>query len=327
MGRVWGYGAEGGAMLSANPRGLDMVRVGAERPIRLPGFLRALGLWQSTLALAHMGSERDIPGAKLGAVRVSGRLNAWLEGGASYLNIQGGEGAPPATFGDRVKDFLLLPRRDTTEHPHGLWEISDKVAGVDVRVSLPSARAALYVNFFTTDDRYFFSQPAKGYWEDATWLVGAEVLGVGAEGRTDLRLEWRHNGARPHTHHQFTSGATLDGRVLGEPLGPNAAGVSGSVAWNGPESRVVVVGAWERYSGDRFRWEGRPAPVYSSPWYRVEDNPDEIRTRLVVEYLRFTGWRGLESNVRLGYEHVTRFDYTEARRHNLLAQATLRYVW
>lgn len=327
VGPVWGFGAEGGAMLSTNARGLDMVRVSSERSIRLPGFLRALGQWQGSFGIADLGSARDTPGARMASVRVSGRVNAYLEGGASYFNIQGGEGAPHATFGDRVRDFLLLPLRDTTEDASGLWQISDKVVGVDARFTLPSARSALYVNFFTTDDRYFFSQPAKGYWEDATWLVGVEALGVGSDGRLDLRVEWRHNGARAHTHHQFTSGVTLDGRVLGEALGPNAAGVSAGVAWNGPASRLNVQGAWERYSGDFFRWESRPAPVWSSPWYRVSDNPDEVRTRLAVDYLRFEGWRGLETSLGVGYEHVTRFNYTEERRHNLLAQASLRYVW
>jgi hypothetical protein len=250
-----------------------------------------------------------------------------VEFGLNYVNIQGGEGAPEATLWERIKDVLLLVRTDpSASNPGGLFEISDKVAGADLRISVPQAHSALYVNFVTTDDRGNFQQPAKGYWEDAIWLVGAEAEGLGAEGRWDVHAEWRHAGARANTHGQFTSGVTVDGRVLGEPVGPNAVGVSAGLDWTGLDSRVRLRGAWERYSGDTFAWD--PAPGGSSTaWYVVSDNPDEVRQRVVVDYLRFAGWRNLETSVRLGYEHVTRFNYLEGSRDNLLAQVSFRYLW
>jgi len=317
-----GFGLDGGPMLSNNARGLDMVRLAADRPVRLPGPLSALGLWQASMAVADMGNDRDVPGAKLTVMRLSGRPSRYVEFGVNYLNLQGGEGAPAASFGERLRDLFLFWQDG------GYLRISDKVAGADLRISVPQARSALYVNFLTTDDRGRFQQPAGGYWEDAIWLVGAEALGLGADGRTDVHVEWRHIGPRPHTHHQFTSGMTVDDRVFGDPLGPNAVGVTGGVDWTGPDARVRVTGAWERYSGDDFYWALIPGGgPWDFDWYRRADNPDEVRARLMVEYLRFAGWRELETSVRLGYEHVTRFAYTDANRNNVLARLSLRYLW
>lgn len=317
-----GYGADGGALLSNNARGLDMVRLAADRPVRLPGPLGALGLWQGSFALADMGNDRDVPGSTLALMRLSARPGRYLELGVNYLNLQGGEGAPEASFRDRIHDLFFFWQDG------GYLQISDKVAGADLRISVPEARSALYVNFLTTDDRGRFKQPAGGYWEDAIWLVGAQAQGLGAEGRVDFRLEWRHAGPRAHTHHQFTSGVTLDRRVLGEALGPNAAGVSAGLDWTGPVSRVRLTGAWERYSGGDYYWDRIPGGgFWDFDWYLAADNPDEIRKRLVLDYLRFEGWRDLETSLRVGYEHVTRFDYTDRSRHNVLAQLSLRYLW
>lgn len=334
IGRIetsWGHGTDRGPFLSNNARGLDMIRVAGDRPIRLPGLFAGLGLWNGSIALATLGDNNDNPGAKLLLVRVGGRPSQYVEFGVGYTNMQGGAGAPKATFWERIRDAALLGfQAPSPEHPTGALEISDKVLGADFRISVPSIRSALFVNFLTTDDRWFFTQPSKGYTEDAIWLVGAEAKGLGPDGRWDAHAEWRRNGARAHSHGQFTSGMTIDGRVLGDFLGPNASGLSAGLDWTGPQSRVRIRGSSDRYLGDKFAWDvvvfedGR---VSSGPWRRIEDNPDEMRRRMEVEYLRFEGWRGLETSVRVGYEHVTRFDYAEGNRQNFVAQLSLRYAW
>lgn len=321
----WGFGAEGGGILSQNARGLDVVRFGGDRPIRLPGPFRALGMWKGSFGLAHLGRDREFPGAKAFMARVGGRPARWVEFGVNYLNIQGGDGAPEATLWDRVQDlFLVLRTERTDDDPTGLFHISDKVVGADLRVQVPDTRWALFVNFVTTDDRGFFRQPSRGYTEDALWMVGAEARGLGGEGRWDVDVAWRHAGARVHTHYQFTSGVTASRRVLGDPLGPNAAAWTGAVTWTGPGSRIRVEGSWERYSGDDFAWDVVGAS--SSPWYRVADNPDEVRSRLVVDYLDLTGWKGVRTSIRAGYEHVSRFGYGPGNRHNFVVQGSLRHA-
>ncbi|HSH76406.1 MAG TPA: capsule assembly Wzi family protein, partial [Longimicrobiales bacterium] len=319
-----GHGVEGGPMLSNNARGLDMFRLSADRPVHLPGPFRHLGLWQASALVSDLGDNRDVPGSVMTILRLSSRPNRFVELGVSVLNIQGGEGSPDATFGRRLRD-ALFPWSDA-----GVVQISDKVAGADVAISLPPLRTRLYANVITTDDRGRFQQPAGGLWEDAVWLVGSRVMGVGPGGRFDAHVQWRHAGARAHTHHQFTSGVTLDGRVIGDALGPNAAGVSGGVDWTGAASRISVTGSWERYSGDDFAWGLVYSPAHMrevTDWFLVADNPDEIRKRLVVGWTRLDGFGAVQPSVRAGYERVTRFDYGTTGRSNVVLQASVAYVW
>jgi hypothetical protein len=317
-----GYGSRGGVMLTDNARGLDMVRISADRPVRLPSAFGALGAWQPSVSVVYMGENRDIPGSVMTMMRLSGRPSRFVEFAFHYFNLQGGEGSPEASLRERLHDLLFF----ATENG-GWWLISDKVAGVDLRVSAPAARSALYASFSTTDARGNFSQPAGGVWEDAVWLVGAEAMGIGPGARFDVRVEWRHAGPEAHTHGQFTSGQTLDGRVLGDALGPNAAGVSAQLAWTDARARLQVGYDWERYSGDDYQLARIPGGgEWDYDWYRIADGPDEIRHRISAEYSRFAT-RGLESSVRLGYERVTRFGFSDENRSNVLAGVVLHYAW
>jgi len=316
-----GQGPQGGPILSHNARGLNMVRLSFERPLRLPGPLGALGLWHFNSLIADMGSNRHVSHSKLIVNRLGWRPSAHLEFGLTTLSHQGGEGGPAAgRFSQRFKDAYLffIP---------GQFNFSDRVVGADVRLTIPAIRSELYLNGFTTDDRGHFQQQAGGLWWDAVWVAGFRVAGMGDQGRIDLWGEIRHAGGTPHTHHQFTSGLTLDRRVIGDFMGPLASGFQGGVDWRGRRDRVLGLAAWERYSGDDW-FVGRPDPLIKGfDWQRLADNPDEVRLRTIVEWTRFPGVTGLQTTLRLGYEHVSRFNFTEADRSNVLVQLEAGYVW
>ena len=207
----------------------------------------------------------------------------------------------------------------------GQFNFSDRVFGADVRLTIPSIRSELYLNGFTTDDRGHFQQPAGGLWWDAVWVAGFRASGLGAQGRVALWGEARHAGATPHLHSQFTSGLTLDRRVIGDFMGPLATGFQGGVDWRGQRDRVLGLAAWERYSGDEWR-VGRDDRQMLD-WQRLADNPDEIRLRTIVEWTHFPAVAGFQTTLRLGYEHVSRFNFAEADRSNLLVQLEAGYVW
>jgi len=61
-------------------------------------------------------------------------------------------------------------------------------------------------------------------------------------------------------------------------------------------------------------------------WTLLADNPDEIRKRITAEWTRFPDHTGLRTTLRLGYEHVTRFNFTEENRSNFLVQFKLDYL-
>lgn len=318
---VVGFGPYGGAMQSTNARALDQARLRAEHPVRLPGALRHLGLWQASIGIATLGWNRDNPNGTLVSMRLSGRPSRYVEWGISYENQHDGEGVRFSYQYQRLQEMFLPFRK-----AGWLYEVTDRVAGAELRISLPQTRSALYANFLTTDERYHFTMRAGGYWEDAVWVGGFEQRGLGREGRLDLRLEGRHTGPIPHSHNQFTSGMTVDRRTIGDAMGPNSEGVALTGTWNGRESRLSVEAAMERYSIDHYALIDSPSPRFSwdQDWRRVFNLPKELRQRLMLNWLQHQGWRGYESSVRLGYERIVRFNWTERTRHAAVFELSLR---
>ncbi len=313
-------------VFSDNARGFDMIRLSMERPAHLPWIFRYLGPVGFTGMVADMGRDQDIPGSKLFVFEGAMRPHRNLEIGGAVLNHQLGEGAPEATVGQRIRDILLIVHRRgffSIFPPVGA-EFSDKVVAADVRLTLPAQGLDVYAEVTTTDDHGFFKRPHEPFWTEAAWTWGARLSGLGDEGRVDLWTELGRNGVRIYTHHQFTSGLTLDRRIIGSPLGPLGTGIQGGLDWTGTKDRVSLGAAWERYSSDRYSDDPDTSGL---DWVKVADNPDEIRVRTTLAWTREAARPGLRMTVRLGYEHVTRFDFTDRNRSNFLAQVGLEYVW
>lgn len=315
-----GHARSYGPVLSGNARGFDQVRASMEHPTRLPWIFRHLGPSSFAFGAAYMGKSQDTPGSWLFTYEGAVKPHPNLEWGFILLNHQGGEGSPEATFWERIRDLLFLEERRFLPFS-ALPLISDKVLGGDLALVIPAMGTKLYVEMMTTDDHNFFTEPATGLWHNAAWTGGVRVMGLGADARTDVWLEGSHAGVLAYTHYQFTSGMTLDGRVLGSPLGPLGSGWEGGLRWTGPRNVFQFVGAWERYAGDTYHHEGAVR-------VRTADNPDEIRLRALVDWTRTSdSATGLRTQVKLGYEHVIRFDFTDQNRNNFLVQVSAGYVW
>lgn len=309
-----GRGQHGGPLLSHNARGLDLARLASDRPFRLPGFLRGMGEWRASAMVANMGGSRDVPDSWLAGFRVSNRVWSKMQLALFYLNLQGGDGSPEGSFWKRAAD-LLLPFRG------GVVQVSDKVGGGDLQIAVPSVRALFYLNFVATDLRRNFNQFLRAYWQDAVWSGGVRTLGLGAQGRFDAWLEAKSAGPLVHTHSQFTSGLTLDGRVIGDPLGPNARSVAAGVSWTAPLWRLSATAARERYSGDEWRlvgaFEGDPRPW---EWTKIKARPAETRTRLTVDWTNRPAPGNVFVSARLAYEQAGNFNFAGGRRHNFLVR-------
>ncbi|MHB1193079.1 MAG: capsule assembly Wzi family protein [Longimicrobiales bacterium] len=316
-----GHARDYGPVFSHNPRALDMVRLSMEEPRRLPWVFRVLGTTSFAAWMADMGQDQDTPGSKLFVMEAALRPHPDLELGAALLNHQGGKGAPSASLAERLRDLLFLERRPFLPFAPNP-EFSDKVLAVDVRLGLPSLGAQVYLEGMTTDDHNLFLSPRDGLWNNAAWTVGVEVAGLGQEGRTDLWAEGTHAGVRAYTHHQFTTGMALDRRVLGTPVGPLGSGIQGGITWTGPAQRWELGGAWERYAGDLYEEDEETAR-----YIRISDDPDEVRVRATLDWAREPAVTGLRTSVRLGYEHVTRFGFTDRSRSNFLAQVGVGWAW
>jgi len=291
-----------------------MARLSREYPWRLPWLLRFLGPVTGAAWVADLGSDRFIPHSKLIGFELSARPTRNLELGLSLLNQQGGEGAPEASWGDRLMDiFLVMP---------AAAEISDKTLSTDIVLTFPNSGIELFASALSTDPDYQLSyRIAESWWDEAIWSTGLKWSGLGPDGRIDTWIEGHHAGVRPHTHHQFKDGLTVDSRVFGNPLGPLSNSWQSGIAWTGTEDILQVELFREVYSGDD--WENEDTPFR---WARVKDKPDEIRFRIITNWTRNHKTSDLQTFVKLGYEHVTRFDFTDVSRSNYMAQVQFTWV-
>lgn len=315
-----GYGRDGGPLLSGNARGFDMIRLATERPVRLPGRLRGWGQWRASALLARMGTDRDVPGSWLSAFRLSNRPGRTVELALVYANLQGGDGAPDGTLGERAIDVFL-------PFLGGVIELSDKVAGIDVLVTVPSIRTHFFMNFVATDLRANREQALRAFWQDAIWAFGARAYGLGSQGRLDVWADAKSTGPLPHTHHQYTSGLTLDERVLGDPLGPNARGVSVGFAWKAEAWKAEATVAQERWSADEWAlagaFEGDPRPWV---WTKTAEFPSEVRRRLTLEWRREPEPGRIALGVRAAYERAANFAFTGRNRNNFAVRVRARWA-
>ena len=89
-----------------------------------------------------------------------------------------------------------------------------------------------------------------------------------------------------------------------------------------------MTGAWELYSGDDWHVGRIPGGgLWDWDWTLLADNPDEIRKRITVDWTHLADGGGVETSIRLGYEHVTRYAFGDENRSNFLAQVKVGYIW
>jgi hypothetical protein len=285
----------------------------------MPWILQFLGPVTGAAWIADMGFDRHFPHSKLIGFELGARPSRHIELGLSLLNHQGGEGAPKASWVERFGDIFLVK-------PAGV-PISDKVLAADLVLSFPNSGIEFFTGALSTDPSYTLSpRVLETWWDEAVWIMGLRWAGLGPEGRIDLWIEGRRSGVRPHTHHQFKDGLTVDNRVLGDPLGPLANSWQVGIDWLGANNTFRLELSREGYSGDDWVNDDWQNEVGRFQWSRSSDNPDEIRLRIMADWAYDKIANDLRTYIRVGWETVTRFNFTDMSRQNYLAQVQFAWV-
>ena len=308
---VWGPAPTGGAMLSGGARALDQVTIASNGTFRLPWIFRHYGPARASLTVARLEGDRDVPHSFLLGYKLSVKPVPSLEAGVGVLNHSWGEGAPRASFGRRILDYLVIAERFTDS---GESQISNVLVGLDLRWRVPGTRGSHLYGAMTLDDFGHNPELGRVFDDNATYLVGFAVPRVTTSGRWGVRVEYRRVGITPYRHAQFTSGLTVDEILLGDAIGPDGGGIYLSAAYRlGGSSRLSIDLARERRSGDSFMTEARGENRF---FRRVTDLPEERRTRVQAAWERVwppRSGRDFVSTVRLGYEHVSNFGFEAGR--------------
>lgn len=315
---LWGQGDTGSLFLSTNPRALDLVKISNDKPFLLPWVFKNLGLQKMSFMYADLGPEQNFSHAYLATWKWSLLPMSFLEFGFVMGVHSGGEGAPGASFGQRVLDIFPVT--------HLLWGsqdlIGNKIGGGDFHLRLPFLRNTTLYGEILFDD---IKGDLKTQFDDvAAYLFGLYAPRLLDSGKLDLRLEYHQVGTIFYRHGQFQSGWTENQFVLGDPLGSDSWGIYATANWDlSKNNSIKTAFAWETASGDIYMGV---APVGANSFFeKITDNPEETRYRATLVWGHyFKKLNFMNFNLKGGYERVKNFNFSSGSSlNNFLGQFTL----
>lgn len=315
----------GGLLLSQNAPPLDMVRVSTDRPATLPGFLRYVGPLQATLFVADLGTSHQVHAhSKLVGYRVEAHPHRRFEIGVEVIDEMGGNGAPPASFADRVAD--AFPIIDVAFRPNSDFLFSNKMAGVDFHVRAPGL-AGLDMYAEGVVDDFDARRLHSTVFLDGGGIAGVSLTCLVQCGRFGVRAEYHQTGIRYYTHTDFPSGIQENGVILGDPLGPR--GLGGYVTLDGETTHLgafALTGAYEVRSGNRYASTSGSPNDAGFRFVQIEHHPGEHRTRAMATWTPIARTSRTTVRATLGIEQAHNFAFVEGSgRTNALAQ--IEYEW
>ena len=194
----WGQGTHGGLFLTNNAEPLPMLRLFNPMPTLLPSIFRYLGPFQFDIFFSQLEEDRVIAKPYFQGTRIVFNPHSILEVGLTRTIIMGGEGRPGITP-SRFFDIWFR------ENKEGADELSNSIAGIDFRMTFPSAQ--FYGEVGGEDE-------AGGYPSKGAFLAGIYLP------KNNLRIEYADiSNPAWYVHSTYQSGYTYKGRILGHHVG------------------------------------------------------------------------------------------------------------
>jgi hypothetical protein len=325
----WGQAVDGSLLTSANSPPLNLIRITNERLWVMPSVLRYLGPSKFSIFYSALGNQQNFPGAYFVGYKASISPSSRFELGGTVYSKSGGHGAPRGTLTARILD--LFPFLDASNYANklglrGVFEFSDRYAGLDARLRFPSLRGAEVYSELLLND-FDVRRLGSVLWQDAGHILGLSVPRITCSGRVASWLEYHHTGERYYEHFQYLSGQTLQHTLIGDQLGPDAQGAYANVDWyRRATNRMSAELAVERRSNDQFMYLPVALPKFG--WSRIQSRPKEWRERLVLGWSQLPSARGVGAFGQIGYERVQNFSFVDgADRNNFLGRVGLQYLF
>ncbi|MFO1463711.1 MAG: capsule assembly Wzi family protein [bacterium] len=294
----WGPSTFGGLNFSNNARPLDFIKLASVMPFRYPFFFKKFGINQWSLVVANLGPEQKFKDPWYIAYKNSNRGSKYLEIGFSQTILMGGDGAPHLGFGDSIAEFFGAGGENARES-------SDRNFDFEVIGTIPQWRgmnvyAELHFEDFDKDFSVLFG-------DDLSFLGGVYLPRLNDSGTLDLRVEYRRLGKRYARHQAFSDGVTENKFLIGDPLGPDAWGISAEVNYD--LGRDTLLGAGLRFarrSGDIYLASENDDGIGDGT-LRI-DRPIETRFRATAG-LRHRFNPRVVARLGLGIEQVHNFNF------------------
>jgi hypothetical protein len=309
---LWGQGNDYGMVLSSNAKPLDMIKISNDETFRLPWLFRYLGNMKLSFFYSDLGEEdQRFANPYLVGYKFSLKPAHFLELGFYSLTLGGGEGSPEASLSERIRDILPV------EHIFNLGAvqqpISNKIGGMDLRISLPFARYSQIYAEMLYDDIHNISSKIFLI-DDAAYYFGISMPRLDSLGRLALNLEYEYTGKRFFTHGQFTDGWTRNRKLLGSSLGSNSKKISSTLKYSMAENKMIT---WknEFYIFSKDNWAFTVIDDGPDIFVKHEDFPEEYRFLSSMDFsYEVNAWT--QVNVLAAYERIKNFNFVSDSNKN-----------
>jgi len=176
------------------------------------------------------------------------------------------------------------------------------------------------------DSRGFFSHPKTSFIpmlrDGSSYLAGLYLPAIDSAGQCGLRLEYTHTCTFCERHSLFSDGMTINRKLLGSDLGPDADGIHGEFTYDVRDDLgLAFIADWDHRRSDLRGMRG----TFENSVYTIEHRPTEDRYRFVANgywwatpYVRLVG--------SLGYERVHNYQYVQGDDRNNFLVAFLLSV-
>lgn len=276
---------------------VDLVRLSTDRPLLLHG----LGYVDFQVFAADLGRDHVYPHARLLGWAVGSRPAAGTRVELVLLSKQGGEGAPEASWWDRIRDVAwpgdwLSPLEEN---------LSDKYVGLGASYRVGDLQVLAEMGLTDVD----LARTSHTLRDAAAYRVGLALPSVGPGGRHRVAVEGTVTGPHVYRHQPFRTGAAVAGFPQGSALGPDARGASFSHRFSAPAEgwlTALTLSVEERSADDWAR-----SPLTPDALVRIEDRPEEFRARAVAMMARVVAGGHAGARLMAGGERVRNFAFRE----------------
>ena len=323
---LYGQAPTGGLLFSTTSPALDMVTIANDRPAAMPWIFRLLGPMRGTFSVADQGTDVVHPHATLISYHIAALPTRYFEFGLQVIDAMGGEGGQTASLGKRIID--ILPYVPAIFHATNSFQFSNKMAGGDARIRIPSADGLELYGEGVLDD-FDPRRLRSSFLEDGGYIFGAYLACLFDCGRFGVRAEYHQTGIRYYTHPDYPIEAYHS--LLGDPLGPRGLGTYLTLdGETNPRSnhdmRFSLTGAFEVRSGNEYSAVATQPDQSDFHFVQVVHRPGEKRARVLAGWSPTPRSSHLTLDVDAGIEDVHTFDFVPGvNRTNAIGQLTVGY--
>ena len=309
---VWGQGKSGGLLLSNNAPPLDMVKISTPSPFYLPWIFKYVGPTSFQLFFADLGPERDYPHAILSGYKITLKPVTFFEIGLNYTIMMGGRGANAPSFWEAIQEFTGVLTAIQKNTAGADKPFTNRLFSLEGRWALPFFRNSIFYAEIGFDDT---NREIRTLFEDnAIYYAGVYIPRLNSNGTMDLRLEYKHIPAGAYRHGQYTSGYTLNRRLIGDEGGPDSETVLLEWRWD-LQNQLTHRTSLSYQQRDSDLFTGLSSGVELIDFVKAQDNPAEHRWQLNegVLWAFKPNWR---VELEAGYEYISGFNFNPGRNSN-----------